>query len=185
MLTYDIREYVKTYKDFIPSDTINSILTNLKNVIWTSHTYYNCITDKKVSFDNEPLISYDVIPETETLKKCFADAVSKYLLEDIKFSWFGAWTGLTPLRFNKYNVGTEMRKHCDHINISNNNGIPILSLILSLNDDYKGGTFMLWDTQIIKMPAGSITIFPSNFLYPHRVLKVLEGVRYSVVSWVH
>jgi hypothetical protein len=26
-------------------------------------------------------------------------------------------------------------------------------------------------------------MFPSNFLYPHSVLPVTEGTRYSIVTW--
>jgi len=41
---------------------------------------------------------------------------------------------------------------------------------------------MFKDTQI-KMNTGDVVIFPSNFLYPHKVNPVTKGVRYSCVSW--
>ena len=31
---------------------------------------------------------------------------------------------------------------------------------------------------------GDLIIFPSNFLYPHKITPVTKGVRYSYVSWV-
>jgi predicted 2-oxoglutarate/Fe(II)-dependent dioxygenase YbiX len=35
----------------------------------------------------------------------------------------------------------------------------------------------------IKLNAGDILIFPSVFMFPHRVDKVSKGTRYSFVSW--
>jgi predicted 2-oxoglutarate/Fe(II)-dependent dioxygenase YbiX len=43
---------------------------------------------------------------------------------------------------------------------------------------------VFWQDQKIELKAGSIMIFPSNFLYPHKVVEVTKGVRYSYVSWV-
>ena len=33
--------------------------------------------------------------------------------------------------------------------------------------------------------TGDILIFPSNFMYPHRVEPVKKGIRFSFVSWVY
>ena len=35
----------------------------------------------------------------------------------------------------------------------------------------------------IDMKAGDLLIFPSTFMYPHRVDPVKNGTRYSYVSW--
>ena len=81
-----------------------------------------------------------------------------------------------------------MRPHCDHIHDlfdGNTKGIPILSIVGSLNNDYNGGDFIMWGNQKIEIPAGSIIVFPSNFMYPHCVTQVTEGTRYSFVSWVY
>ena len=32
--------------------------------------------------------------------------------------------------------------------------------------------------------TGDVLIFPSNFMYPHRVTEVKRGIRYSAISWV-
>jgi predicted 2-oxoglutarate/Fe(II)-dependent dioxygenase YbiX len=52
-----------------------------------------------------------------------------------------------------------------------------------LNDDYEGGELVFWESETIKLKAGSIMIFPSNFMYPHKVMPVTKGTRYSYVSW--
>jgi predicted 2-oxoglutarate/Fe(II)-dependent dioxygenase YbiX len=63
-------------------------------------------------------------------------------------------------------------------------GIPILSCLGLLNDDYEGGEFIMFDDMKIDFKKGDLLIFPSNFLYPHKVQPVTKGTRYSYISWV-
>ena len=62
-------------------------------------------------------------------------------------------------------------------------GIPILTIVGLLNKDYNGGEFVMLEDEIINLEPGDIVVFPSLFLYPHRVNEVLEGTRYSFASW--
>jgi predicted 2-oxoglutarate/Fe(II)-dependent dioxygenase YbiX len=81
-----------------------------------------------------------------------------------------------------------MAEHCDHIHDmfdGHTRGIPILSIVGVLNEDYKGGEFVMFEDKIYELSAGDVIIFPSIFLYPHRVNPVTGGTRYSVVSWVY
>ena len=53
-----------------------------------------------------------------------------------------------------------------------------------LNDDYDGGEFAFFDREIIiKGGKGSIIMFPSNFMFPHEVMPVTSGTRYSIITW--
>ena len=38
--------------------------------------------------------------------------------------------------------------------------------------------------KVIDFKGGDILIFPSNFMYPHKVEPVIEGTRYSYISWL-
>jgi predicted 2-oxoglutarate/Fe(II)-dependent dioxygenase YbiX len=63
-----------------------------------------------------------------------------------------------------------------------------LSAILFLNNDYKGGNLYFKDlnnkdTLKIEPYPGRLVVWPSNFLFPHSVEPVSEGIRYSVVAW--
>ena len=81
-----------------------------------------------------------------------------------------------------------MKEHCDHIHTvfdGTKRGIPVLSIVGSLNEDYEGGDFIMWETEKIELPQGSIMIFPSTFMYPHKVTPVTNGTRYSYVSWTY
>ena len=52
-----------------------------------------------------------------------------------------------------------------------------------LNNDYEGGKLIFYDKEY-KLKKGEIIVFPSNFLYPHKVTKITKGERYSFVVWV-
>jgi predicted 2-oxoglutarate/Fe(II)-dependent dioxygenase YbiX len=53
-----------------------------------------------------------------------------------------------------------------------------------LNDDYEGGEFAFFDRELVyKLKKGDALMFPSNFMYPHEVMPVTSGTRYSIVTW--
>jgi len=59
-----------------------------------------------------------------------------------------------------------------------------VSCSFALNDDYEGGEFGFFDREItIKAPKGGAVLFPSNFMYPHEILPVTSGTRYSIITW--
>ena len=62
-------------------------------------------------------------------------------------------------------------------------GIPTLTVLGGLNDDYEGGELMMFGEHCINLPTGAVVVFPSNFMFPHEVKPVKSGVRYSYVSW--
>ena len=59
-----------------------------------------------------------------------------------------------------------------------------VSCSFALNDDYEGGEFAFFDRELVHRPKkGSCIMFPSNFMYPHEVMPVTSGTRYSIVTW--
>jgi len=53
-----------------------------------------------------------------------------------------------------------------------------------LNDDFEGGEFAFFDRELkYKLDKGDAIMFPSNFMYPHEVMPVTQGTRYSIVTW--
>ncbi len=60
-----------------------------------------------------------------------------------------------------------------------------LSCSIQLNEDYDGGEFALFDREImIRTKPGSAIVFPSNFMYPHEIMPVIKGTRYSIITWL-
>jgi predicted 2-oxoglutarate/Fe(II)-dependent dioxygenase YbiX len=79
-----------------------------------------------------------------------------------------------------------MKIHHDHIHTlfdGERKGVPILTILGLLNDDFEGGDFLMFDGKKLNLSAGDIVIFPSNFMYPHAVTTVTKGTRYSFVAW--
>jgi predicted 2-oxoglutarate/Fe(II)-dependent dioxygenase YbiX len=53
-----------------------------------------------------------------------------------------------------------------------------------LNDDFEGGEFAFFDKELIyKVEKGDAIMFPSNFMYPHEIMPVTKGTRYSIITW--
>jgi predicted 2-oxoglutarate/Fe(II)-dependent dioxygenase YbiX len=53
-----------------------------------------------------------------------------------------------------------------------------------LNDDFNGGEFAFFNRELkYKLKKGDALMFPSNFMYPHEVMPVTKGTRYSIVTW--
>ena len=42
----------------------------------------------------------------------------------------------------------------------------------------------MFDDEVIPFEQGDLLIFPSNFMYPHKVEPITKGTRYSYISWV-
>ena len=113
------------------------------------------------------------------------DTASQYV-KDLNMPWFDKYQGYSHVRFNKYAENKKMALHADHIHSmfdGERKGVPILSVLGLLNDDFEGGEFFMIDKQR-EFSKGDILIFPSNFIYPHVVKPVTKGIRYSFISWI-
>jgi len=92
---------------------------------------------------------------------------------------------ITQIDLLKYDVNHKYDVHVDH----DPNFSRLVSVILNLNDDYKGGDLIFTDQKRkeikrLKLGKGSIVFFPSNFMYPHGIEPITKGTRYSIVSWI-
>jgi len=182
----NLKDYLKIYTNEFDLDFCKKTVKKIKKFNWTTHTFYDYINDKNIQFSNELSISHDESDEKKIIQDKLWFTIKKYI-EEFNYPWYNSWSGYTSVRFNKYDTDTEMHMHCDHIHSmfdGQRKGIPTLSIVGCLNDNYKGGEFIMWENEIIDFPAGSVIVFPSNFLYPHRVAPVTKGTRYSFVSWV-
>jgi predicted 2-oxoglutarate/Fe(II)-dependent dioxygenase YbiX len=80
----------------------------------------------------------------------------------------------------KYEIGDFYIQHTD----SFGQGFRTLSCSFALNDDYEGGQFSFFDGQLdYQLKQGSAILFPSNFMFPHQIKPVVNGTRYSIVTW--
>ena len=58
-----------------------------------------------------------------------------------------------------------------------------LAGLFYFNDDYEGGAFVMFQDEVVELKQGDLMIFPSVFLFPHRVEPVTKGIRHTFVSW--
>lgn len=83
----------------------------------------------------------------------------------------------------KYDTGGFIKEHVDSSSSVKND--RYMSCSICLNDDYKGGDFCFFEGELkYKLKKGSAIIFPSFFLFPHEILEITEGKRYSIITWI-
>jgi Rps23 Pro-64 3,4-dihydroxylase Tpa1-like proline 4-hydroxylase len=60
-----------------------------------------------------------------------------------------------------------------------------VSMLFYLNDEYEGGELEFANFDVFHRPQrGDVLIFPSSFIYKHRVREVTSGVRYVVADFM-
>lgn len=186
-MSYNLKDYIKVYKDFLSSSECKAVIKKLKKETWGSHSYYDARANSSYQYENELFVTSPINdPFFDEINNKLWNLISIYI-GGLNFSHYTAWSGYSLIRFNRYDVGSEMRKHCDHIQSlfdGDRKGIPTLTILGSLNNNYKGGELLMFDEQITELKEGEVMIFPSNFLYPHQIKPVTKGTRYSFVSWV-
>ena len=185
---FSIENYIYV-KNHLPIELCKALIDECNKKKWEKHTWYDYGKDK---LGSKPEKELEVMPCTEEQQAHIAPHLVKALKEyQIKHTWPGEntqppWlTKFSPIRFNKYEVGNMMREHYDHIQSifdGKLKGVPIVSIVANLNDDYEGAAFYCRGKEI-PLKTGDILLFPSNFMYPHKVGEATKGTRYSFVCW--
>ena len=184
---HELMHYAKLYKGVVSDEICAKTVSEMDTLEFKEHTFYNANTGeyKPRSGSQELSMSWGNVSTKKTLNNIVDDTAFKYV-QDLNMPWFDQFQGYTHVRFNKYAENKKMALHADHIHSmfdGERKGIPILSVLGVLNDDYEGGEFYLIDEKT-DLSKGDIIVFPSNFMYPHKVEPVTKGTRYSYISWI-
>ena len=180
-----LKNFIHIERGLIPKDTCRFVIDSIKNESWRSHLWSTDGTDRF----KHPTKELDVLEATPSLEDILNPLISlsvKYYNDFIGSEKVSQVTCFSPVRFNRYQKGQTMRIHCDHIKTlfeGEVKGIPVLSIIINFNDDYKGGDLIFWDDYKVDLGEGDVVVFPSLFLFPHRIEEVTENIRYSGVAW--
>ena len=191
MNKYDtqLRDLIYVEKGIIPGNLCEYLIDEIEKKEWRPHTWYNNVAN---TFGSEETMELDVQNITgehqQLLTPFMIQAGAAY---NARYSFPCERTSqimnkFSAIRFNRYAPGQIMRQHHDHIHSlfdGNEKGIPVLSFILNLNDDYEGAELFFWDDYVVPLGKGDIIMFPSLFLFPHGVKEATKGKRYSAVSW--
>ena len=183
----DLKHYLQKVQ-LISTVKADEILHKLdKQNTWRNFDYNG---PENICVQDNPAIPYQVTDmDEEDLSISVDNAVDEYINSYLKdITWFTYWNGKTKFFWIRYPNGSDgMSTHADHVrNIfdGERRGIPTLTMLGSLNDDYSGGELVFWESEEIKLKKGECLIFPSLFLFPHKVKPVTQGNRYSFVAWI-
>jgi hypothetical protein len=187
----NLQDYIKVYPNVVPLSLCDALCeefgpSNEWSAAYVTNGKNEIIVDTEVrKVDAISLSVKEVIEKNKDLRTRFDKdvftsvnhAVEQYV-NQYPHSHIKGDCGYQILR---YNVGEFYLQHTDALE-----GIQrVLSCSIGLNEDYTGGEFAFFDRQLImRIPKGAAIVFPSNFLYPHEILPVLTGTRYSVVTWL-
>lgn len=181
-------DYVQVYNNVLSPELCKEAEACLELSSWDKHEYHSHSEGRIISYEDDLYITYSANGMENKLTSLMWTYIYKYVVEFLgpfTDEWFNSWKSYALVRFNKYPVGTRMKTHCDHIHSlfdGTRKGIPILTILGAINDNYEGGELIICGEKVPLM-AGSVVIFPSNFLYPHEVKPVTSGTRYSYVTW--
>lgn len=187
----NLSHYVKVYHDHISKEAREDIvdyLNNMNEEDWIQHTYYdpNTKVSSAEAGDKELDVTTFIPPVMHNyVMERVWHGYNQYLT-DLNFRWYGSWQAYSSIRYNRYKETRIMKAHCDHIHTlfdGDRKGVPTMTALGLLNDEFEGGEFVLFEEGPVEFKAGDLMIFPSNFLFPHRVDPVTSGTRYSFVAW--
>ena len=179
-------EYVHLLKGVIPQEFCESAIKKYsESDDWVEHVWTN--------YDKNTSKNITTKRQKELLNLSFEGEHLDYLVKNCGM-WIKSYTNRHPFlqirhnsdfRINRYVTGTSMAEHSDNIVslFESGSGSPILSIVGCLNDDYDGGEFIMFDDMKINMKMGDVLIFPSAFMFKHRVETVTKGERWSFVTW--
>ena len=182
-----LEDFIQVFDDVISSKNCNLILKEYQN---SSEWADALIEDGEVSKGTRnctqiSISSQNILQQNFDVRKNLDDVV----FESVK-KVIGNYTNLIPsfkididtgYQLLRYKEGEFYVQHTDSFKGQQRS----LSCSFQLNDDYEGGEFALFDREImIRTKPGSAIVFPSNFMYPHEIMPVIKGTRYSIITWL-
>ena len=175
-------DYIGYYEEVVPHVLCNDLINwnfNFKPSTYSSHKGRTGTSDERVCMDEVWIKNGNVY--YNDVKSAFEYVIKKY---SETFPLFSV-QHITDFRINRYSEGGFMSSHVDNIHHSHGQsyGYPQVSVLLFLNDDYKGGEFVVAD-KLYRPAKGSTIIFPSNFMFPHEAKVVTKGTRWSIIAWL-
>lgn len=186
MLSKNIKDYIVVFENSMTHALCDALLKEFKEEEWSKTTVGNeGKIDDKIRTAETIGISYPHIMERNLKTRKDLDSyiyistnevINKYN-EKFPLCQIEEDSGYELLR---YKEGQFYTQHTDSFKARPR----AVSCSIALNDDYEGGEWGFFDREIIVKPSkGSALLFPSNFMYPHEIMPVTKGTRYSVITW--
>lgn len=182
----NIEDYIIVFEDIVPNDLCDRILNEFCNGNEWSPTYIgNGVVDTNVRNTNTIGLSLQsMIQRNPEIRKKIDDELFKHAGTAIK-----KYNELFPMAMIEQDSGYELLRYNEgQFYVQHTDSFMkqprAVSCSFALNDDYEGGEFAFWDREKkVSLKKGSAILFPSNFMYPHEIMPVTKGTRYSIVTW--
>jgi hypothetical protein len=182
----NINDYIVEFENILYDDLIDAIFREYENADdWHDSLVGPGVVDKNIRNVSTIGLSFEAcINKNPAIRKlidtelfnCAGEAIKKYN-ELFPFAQIETDSGYELLR---YNPDQFYIQHTDSFKARPR----AVSCSFMLNDDYEGGEFAFFNRELkFKPKRGSVLMFPSNFMYPHEIMSVTKGTRYSIITW--
>jgi hypothetical protein len=181
-----LEDFIITIDSAVPNELCDRIIKEYDNCdFWLSSRIGDGDVDNSIrNCDNINLSEEIVINKNfdirkkidEDLFQCASKSLSEYrnIFPEINAE---IDTGYSLLR---YKEGQFYVQHTDSFKSQQRS----LSCSFVLNSDFEGGEFAFFDRELIfSLNKGESILFPSNFMFPHEIMPVTSGTRYSIITW--
>ena len=175
----DLRDYIKCYERVFSKEECKYIIESCSNAPGSETATVGSGQENKEVRNCSMLDISAKLPEVDKLVHANIEKVVCAICRDY---------GVQPrsdqgYQFLTYNVGQFYKEHLD-VGYDDGASVRIISASIWLNSEYEGGEMSFFNGKYtVRCPVGSVLVFPSNYLYPHQILPVTEGVRHSIVTW--
>lgn len=181
-----LKDYILLVEDAISFDLCDAILSEYKNEDeWEKTGIGDGRINEEVRSASTIVISASHVMAKNSIVRHELDrllfegaglAIKKY---SEKFSSCKIHTD-SGYELLRYNEGQFYQQHIDSFKCAPRS----VSCSFALNDNYEGGEWGFFDRKmIVKVPKGAAILFPANFMYPHEIMPVTQGSRYSIITW--
>jgi predicted 2-oxoglutarate/Fe(II)-dependent dioxygenase YbiX len=181
-----LEDFIQVFDDVMCEDTCDLILNEYQNSDeWgdsviaggLNKDIRNC-TQIQISSDDTIQKNYQTRKNIDDLVLNSVSNVIRIYSDICPHFKIDVDTGYQLLR---YREGEFYTQHTDSFKSEQRS----LSCSIQLNEDYDGGEFAFFDREVmIRSKKGSVIVFPSNFMYPHEIMPVISGTRYSIITWL-
>lgn len=181
-----LKQYIVEVKKFIPQNICNKIISYYDRDLFDAKTtgsgadktVRNCLTKSVIEPKTfgEKIMSQYIKTKVMEAGRIYQQQHSHFDFEII------SQCDILKYKANEYKVGYDFHK-----DMGNNCSHRHLSISINLNNNFLGGEFVfdLPEGQIqFPQNVGDVVMFPSNFMFPHKVKQVLKGTRYALISWI-
>jgi predicted 2-oxoglutarate/Fe(II)-dependent dioxygenase YbiX len=182
----NLNDYIVVIKNALTDSLCDAILEEFKNSDeWTDTVVGTGLVEKNIRNCQTIVTSYSHIIEKNKKvrlkidKYIFASASKCIQKYNLKFSHCRIEED-SGYELLKYPEGCFYTEHTDSFKARPR----AVSCSFILNDDFEGGEFAFFNRELkYKLEKGDALMFPSNFMYPHEVMPVTKGTRYSIITW--